>query len=143
MAAEETRAKLEVADSVATVTPTSSTAPAPLPSMMPPPVPEAPPPTPVNGAMRTSAQVPDLPPSSSATTGPVPDPLDLSALKVSMDAAMANLGDSEKAATPPPAKPQPADDDKQAQLRAMYLAGFQAAQARHQAHRKKHATRKV
>jgi hypothetical protein len=133
MAAEETRAKLEVADSVATVTPTSSTAPAPLPSMMPPPVPEAPPPTPVNGAMRTSAQVPDLPPSSSATTGPVPDPLDLSALKVSMDAAMANLGDSEKAATPPPAKPQPADDDKQAQLRAMYLAGFQAAQARHQA----------
>jgi hypothetical protein len=58
---------------------------------------------------------------TSSTTG-VPDPMDLSALKDSMDAAMA--------AAAPTGVPE---DDKQAQLRAMYLAGFQAAQARHQA----------
>lgn len=68
------------------------------------------------------------------------DPMDLTALKDSMDAALASFSVN-------PAAPDPTqvpggggaaaallaagDDDKQAQLRAMYLAGFKAAQARH------------
>uniref|UniRef100_A0A6S8I9L2 HSF-type DNA-binding domain-containing protein n=1 Tax=Amphora coffeiformis TaxID=265554 RepID=A0A6S8I9L2_9STRA len=114
---------------IPTVSPTSSSAPAPIPSVVPPPVPEAPYSTPSKGAIlkrNISAPIMTDYPSSS---DPVPDPMDLSALKDSMDAAMATLGSE---AAPDPSVAEIAEDDKQAQLRAMYLAGFKAAQARHQ-----------
>ena len=119
-------------DSVATATPPSSTVPTRLPNTMPPPVPEAHPPTLVDGVATKYADVPATTdfPSSGSVSSQVPDPMDLSALKDSMDAAMANIGRSED---PERAAPDFSEDDKQAQLRAMYLAGFKAAQARHQA----------
>ena len=122
MVSEGTRSKEQA---IATVTPTISTAPAPAPFVMPPPVSEAPPPTAANG----NGSIPTMTdhPSSS---DPVPDPMDLSALKDSMDAAIMTLGAD---AAPSPTAVELADDDKQAQLRAMYLAGFKAAQERHQA----------
>lgn len=120
-------------EGVATVTPTCSTAPAPVPSAMPPPVPEAPPPTPANGSMETNGHnIPAMTtqPEEASSSDRVADPLDMTILKDSMDAAMASLGGNE---SDEPSAAQIAEDDKQAQLRAMYLAGFKAAQARHQA----------
>ena len=127
---EETKPSKEDG-SVATVTPTCSTAPAPVPSLIPPPVPDDSPPEVANGPLPENHQSAPAAMTSSYTesaspTDPVPDPMDLSALKDSMDAAMASLG----SAGPTPT--EMAEDDKQAQLRAMYLAGFKAAQARHQ-----------
>jgi hypothetical protein len=55
------------------------------------------------------------------------DSMDLADLKDSMDAALASI----KAENDMPAAPA-SDDEKQAQLRAMYLAGFRAAQVRNQ-----------
>lgn len=55
------------------------------------------------------------------------DSMDLADLKESMDAALASI----KAENNMPAAPA-SDDEKQAQLRAMYLAGFRAAQVRNQ-----------
>ena len=120
-------------DKVATVTPTSSTAPVPVPPIMPPPVPEAPSSS-LSHQMTENGQgmtrTTPLPTSSGAPHEPVPDPMDLSALKDSMDAAMANFHGTQAADDSVADVP---GDDKQAQLRAMYLAGFKAAQARHQA----------
>jgi len=57
-----------------------------------------------------------------ANTGSDGDPMNFSSMKDSMDAALLASMDGE------PVAPQPAgDDEKQAQLRAMYLAGFRAA----------------
>lgn len=98
------------------------------------PVPVAPPPTPFNGSQEATAE----------------DPLDMTTLQVSMDAAIASIIDSGGATegTQPPQAPtvqapppdpmpmsQPSADipldgdakSKQEQLRAMYLAGFRAA----------------
>ena len=132
------------AASVATVTPVSSTAPAPTPHDRP----AAPQPTPVNAPSTSTsnynnqahAQQQEQPVSASSNMEIVPppsllpsvmaaasystsanslenDPMDLSALKDSMDAALATIkADSSKD-----------EDEKQAQLRAMYLAGFRAA----------------
>ena len=127
MSSDGTSSK-EQSGSIATVTPTYSSVPAPTPSVVPPPVPEAPSSsTPANIQRSSTAPTMSDSPSSS---DPVPDPMDLSALKYSMDAAMATLGGE---AAPVASAAEIAEDDKQAQLRAMYLAGFKAAQARHQA----------
>ena len=132
MSSEGTSSK-EESGSIATVTPTycSAPAPTPTPSVPAPPVPEASYYIPDNVDTITrnnsAPAMSDYPPASS---DPVPDPMDLSALKDSMDAAMATLGGE---AAPEPSASEIAEDDKQAQLRAMYLAGFKAAQARHQA----------
>lgn len=56
------------------------------------------------------------------------DSMDLTDLKDSMDAALASI----KAENDMPATAPATDDEKQAQLRAMYLAGFRAAQIRNQ-----------
>lgn len=107
-------------DGSSLVTPTSSTAPIPTP-------PGPPPPTPSNGGV----------------TGIPQDPENVelySSMKDSMDAALSSImtpGNepvtAEAVAAAAEASAPPAGDDKQAQLRAMYLAGFRAAaQARQQ-----------
>jgi len=100
----------------ATVTPTSSTAPAPTPEV-PTSGPVAPPPTPA-----AQAQLPhpgaSVPPLASAENG---ETMDSSAfLMEGIDQALAQFkpGDSPELS---------GDEGKQAQLRAMYLAGFRAA----------------
>jgi hypothetical protein len=125
---ENGHGRQEHAKGVATVSPSISSAPAPHPSNRVPNVaPVAPPPTPQNGSQQGDA-VPPMPGAgvSDISQNSSADPLDLNALKDSMDAALASMDE--------PVAPQPVagDDDKQCQLRAMYLAGFRAAaQARH------------
>lgn len=84
----------------------------------------------------TLNQVPPPPPPVAAngngaaldsTSGQYPphDPMDLTALKESVDAAIASIQTSAGALNA-----THDEEDKQAQLRAMYLAGFRAAQSR-------------
>lgn len=91
----------------AQVTPTSSLAPAPTPRTAPPPV-------------ITSASGPIIDSEMMELT----DSMDLSALKESMDAALQQVASTSLS--------KQEADEKQAQLRAMYLAGFKAAQQRAQ-----------
>lgn len=105
------------ADESSLVTPTLSSAPPPGP----------PPPTPPNGGI-------------SVVAPPEPENMELfSSMKDSMDAALASIMNKSEPPTAEAvnaaaeASAPPAGDDKQAQLRAMYLAGFRAAaQARQQ-----------
>jgi hypothetical protein len=61
------------------------------------------------------------------------DPMDLTILKDSMDAALASILDANGTEIMPPVTAEPTkEDDKEAQLRAMYLAGFRAAAAAQQ-----------
>ena len=120
--------EIKVDQGAATVTPISSTAPMPMP------VTYAPPSTLANELVVES-----------------PDPenagaMDFSALKNSMNAALASLMDGSGSEATPEAVTVAAEasapslngDDKQAQLRAMYLAGFRAAaQAQNQQNLKK------
>jgi hypothetical protein len=109
-------------DGAKTVTPTISTAPAPDPSApVPNAAPSAPPPTPVNGSQKGAAVPPMSGASGTSQNNGSSDPF-----KDSMNAAFASM---DEPAAPPPSN---GDDDKQSQLRAMYLAGFRAAaQGRH------------
>jgi hypothetical protein len=111
-------------DCAKTVTPTISTAPAPDPiAPVPNAAPSAPPPTPANGSQEGSA-VPPMPGTyeTSQNNG------SSDAFKDSIHAALASM---DEPAVPPPNN---GDDDKQSQLRAMYLAGFRAAAQGRQAH---------
>jgi hypothetical protein len=109
-------------DGAKTVTPIISTAPAPDPSdPVPNAAPSAPPPTPANGSQE-GAEVPPMPGTSETSQNNGSS----DAFKDSMNAAFASM---DEPAVPPPST---GDDDKQSQLRAMYLAGFRAAaQGRH------------
>jgi HSF-type DNA-binding len=81
-------------------------------------------------AVQHSAAPPHHHPPATTT-----EPLDMSSLKDSMDAALQSILSEENSPVSAPA-PQPSSGDvaKQEQLRAMYLAGFRAAaQARQQA----------
>lgn len=61
---------------------------------------------------------------------PENDPMDMTVLKDSMDAALASILDTNGTEPVlPPVTELSKEDDKQAQLRAMYLAGFRAAAA--------------
>jgi hypothetical protein len=116
-------------DGAKTVTPTSSTAPAPHPGApKPDAAPSAPPPTPSNGSQEGGAAVPPMPGASdSSQNNGSSGGMTFTALNDSMNAAFSSM--DEPAAPPPPSN---GDDDKQSQLRAMYLAGFRAAaQGRH------------
>jgi hypothetical protein len=104
----------------ASVTPQSSTAPVPIPTgSAPPNVPMAPLPTPT-GAQETVAPL------------RTSDSMDLSVLKDSMDAALASMDGDTASADRIMSGTGAGEDEKQAQLRAMYLAGFRAAQMRSQ-----------
>lgn len=130
----------------ANVTPISSTAPAPTPSNG-----NAVPGNTVlsaaavstSGGNTTTTDVPDPTKrnstsnqsGNSSTNGVTKDIMDLSSLKESMDAAMKteHTSSAEDDQIPPdfvlPPAPEGDGDEKQAQLRAMYLAGFKAARA--------------
>lgn len=119
---------IKVEQGAATVTPISSTAPVPMP------VPAAHPSTLANGLVGETSDPENV------------GAMDLSALKDSMNAALASLMDPSGSELTPEAVTAAAEasapplngDDKQAQLRAMYLAGFRAAaQAQNQQNLKK------
>lgn len=88
-------------------------------------------------AIPTPGQHPEAPSNATmidaAATTPssaTDNTMDFTALKDSMDAALASISSNPEGGNQEPAQPQ---DEKQAQLRAMYLAGFRAAaQARNQ-----------
>jgi hypothetical protein len=111
---EQEASKEEMDDSAAQVTPTSSTCPATTPLLAPGPV--------VNplGGIHPGA------PPAAGSSG-TKDNMDFTAMKDSMDAALATMPPEEPEIETPPAVPANWGDDKQAQLRAMYLAGFRAA----------------
>jgi hypothetical protein len=110
-------------DGAKTVTPTISSAPAPDHSdPVPNAAPSAPPPTPVNGSLAGAAVPPMSGTSETSQNNGSSDPF-----KDSMNAAFASMDEPDV-----PQPPSNGDDDKQSQLRAMYLAGFRAAaQGRH------------
>lgn len=109
-------------DGAKTVTPIISTAPAPDPSApVPNAAPSAPPPTPAIGSQE-GAPVPPM----SGTFETSQNNGSSDAFKDSMNLAFASMDEPD---APPPSN---GDDDKQSELRAMYLAGFRAAaQGRH------------
>lgn len=107
-------------DQAITVTPTLSSAPAPEPALSTANGPSAPPPTPVTGSQVGGAVLPIPEGSSGELAADGGDSMNFSALKDSMDLALASMDE-------PAAQAPAADDEKQAQLRAMYLAGFRAA----------------
>lgn len=125
--------KMEEGNSAAEVTPVSSTAPI-APQLGSAAAPVAPPPTPINMGCTGAADISSIqiPPSSSVSPS---KNLDFSVLKNSMDEALASIIDKPNVGTPTTnggggEKPSPPSGDpekKQAQLRAMYLAGFRAA----------------
>jgi hypothetical protein len=108
--------KMEEGDVAATVTPISSTAPVPMPAAAP-----------------VTLSTPQVEEKTLDLENAIGD-MDFSAMKDSMDAALAFIMDSSSgtelmpevvmAAAEASGPPLNAGDDKQAQLRAMYLAGF-------------------
>jgi hypothetical protein len=113
--------KMEEGDVAATVTPISLTAPVPMPAA-----------APVALSAPAGAQVEEKTLDLENARGA----MDFSAMKDSMDAALASIMDSSRGTELTPevvtaaaeaSAPPLNGDDKQAQLRAMYLAGFQAA----------------
>jgi len=85
-----------------------------------------------SSAAHTAASSTMIDPAATTPSAEADNTMDFSALKDSMDAALASISSTAEEGVQGPASAQPTDE-KQAQLRAMYLAGFRAAaQARNQ-----------